>query len=656
MAQYTLKAGQYSATNLPPVGDLYNIGLSDGIRYYGYIFQNAGQQTAGMVEKTDVASKSALQNYGSSNLVDRDLVYYPRVSQGDFSGGGLQLVAIDPTRYFDSDLDISTPGYTKLRARWNRITKSPITPGTVFSIVTWQGDFWFSFAESNKQIYSANGGATAVLPILAAVMITDGNYLYYSDGTSIYRRNTSSVDTQIAAAVNGTFLNFWISLQGTNGYFLYYLSTSGLYKIDLTAAFPVAVGAQVLLPTGSNPITVVDLSPYQNGFALLSKDPQGAGSDVWYHDGTNFTRIVRVNGYVGTGICACLGDLYMTAYPVGKQTSPVLARIGSGSYSVVSTPGSPLPTAGQTALQPVASGNKVYWPLIAPSLTGVAGTNYLSVYDVISGATSHMPVFGTDDFATNTTNFPTGQVAVLGDSVGCAFVSSGTGVCQYQSTAFGSLTYQSSGWLVSSKVDFSTPGVAKRFRRIEIHHSPLTAGQSITVKAFVDLDPIAFTTTLAPNPTVATVTHSYSASESATAASLTTLVFGQDTVGKTLYYAVQLNAGTGNLSTPKLTYTAIEIGGTWTWEFDLDCSGRRRLLNQGAEDSQGVSGKDLAFLLRNAYENGTTLTLYLAQGVSYAVAIESLENKSVAYSNHQGQDRFRADEEWLSHVVLRQVA
>lgn len=660
MAQYSLAAGQWTATTLPAqIGNKYNVGVSDGTRYYGYVFQPNVQQ-GGMIESSDVATKDALVNYGSPSLVDRDLVYYPRFSQGDFSGGGRQLIAINPTQYYDADLDISTPGYVTLRPRWNRVTKTGITAGTVFSVVAWQNDFWFSFAEANKQIYNANGGATVTLAILAATMTTDGQYLYYTDGTNIYRRSTGGTETQIASAVNGTLINFWVVQQGTNGYFLYYSSTSGLYKIDLTAGFPVAAGSQPLVPTGSNSISVVDICAYQNGIALLTNDPAGSGFNVWYSDGANLTDIVRVNGYHSTGICACLGDLYVSAYPVGKNTSPVLAKVATGTFAFVSEPGSVLPAANQTCLQPVASGQKVYWPLLAPSITGISTTNYISVYDVVTGAVSHMPIDGTDDFATNTTNFTTGQVAVLGDAVGCVFVSGTSGVCQYQATAFGTITYQSSGWIVSSQIDFATPGIAKRFRRIELHHSPLAAGESIKVNAYVDEDPIAFTTALTPNPSGATVTHSYNAAESSTVASVTALTFGADTVGKTLYLAVQLNAGTSNLTTPKLRYYSAEVGGVWVWNFSFDNTSQRRCLD-GSIDAQAVTGKDLDYLYRNAYENGTTLTLYLvndasAAVVSYSVNLEKRQSRSPSYLNHQvEQSTVRADEEWITQVVLRQI-
>ena len=131
------------------------------------------------------------------------------------------------------------------------------------------------------------------------------------------------------------------------------------------------------------------------------------------------------------------------------------------------------------------------------------------------------------------------------------------------------------------------------------------------------------------------------------------MTFGASTVGRTLYYALTLT-GPGT-STPQIQYVAVEVGGTWTWEFTFDCSSQRRLLNQGGLDIQGVTGKDLYWLLRNAYENGSPLTLYLAETVSYMAQIESVDVISQSYTDHL-ESPVKADQEWQVHVIFNQVA
>lgn len=683
MAQYGLRAGNWTATTLPAqIGTLYNVGVSDATRFYGYLFQNQGQQSTGMVERSDIAARDAMINYGSPNLVDRDLVYIPRVSQGDFSGGTGQLIALDASKCFDSDLDLRVPGFATLRPQWIRYTKAGLTIGGDWQVIAMlngasQMDFWWTMGESNGNFYSVRHADTVVITAAAVIGLdTDGRDIYVGYAASL-SQYTLAGNSSVSATLNGTANAWWIINQGTNGLFAYYrVGSNSLYKIDLTQAWPVAAANQPQVPTNQNANatqqSIQDIVPYQNGIAIQTIDTRGTGTDIWYHDGANMVRIVRINSYIGRGMCVCLGELYVSLASFNMINSPILARVSTGSFQIVASPGLPFPTATQSALQPVASGRYVYWPILTPSLNGIGGTTggYVVQYDTLTGAQSHLPTFDANDMGTSTkvTSSSIRAIATIGDSVGMAFPNSTTGTLQYQNPFTTTVTYQTGGWLVSSHYDFATPGVSKRFRRIDVHHAPLKAGESIVVKAFVDQDPDLFTPSLAPNPSGATVTHSFSGGESATVGSLTTLTFGADTVGRTLFYAVQLNAGSSNLTTPRLTYVAIEVGGTWTWEFHFDCSSIRRLLNQGGPDQQGVDGKDLYYLFRNAYENGLLLTLYLVDSVdakgatsvvSYSVAVEKIEGDNIAYSNHPGttgQQAVRADQEWLTTVVLRQVA
>ena len=116
---------------------------------------------------------------------------------------------------------------------------------------------------------------------------------------------------------------------------------------------------------------------------------------------------------------------------------------------------------------------------------------------------------------------------------------------------------------------------------------------------------------------------------------------------------LKLTAGSGQLTTPRVSYVTIEIGGTWAFEVNLACTSKRLTLT-GEVDSQGVMAKDLAYLLMLAYENGSLLTLYHRNGASYTVAIETLEawNPSPLASQEQ-QVR---DEEYIVKAVMRQVA
>lgn len=636
------------------VGARYHCGLSDGTRYYGYMFEPVTQDKSGGFHwKTDTTTKEALTSYSSGQLIDRDLSFFPRITDGDFSGGGYQEVWIDPKRYFDSDLDPRTPGYLQLRSQWARVSKAGLTVGTSFECVTFKGDFWFTFGEANGHVYSANGGATTV-PVAGAIisLMTDGTRLYAGTSTQLYRTLDGITWTPVTAAINGTADEWWVIEQGTNGFFAYYSNyvNSTLYKVDLTMGFPIAAVAQPQVPTGANSLAIIDLCEYQTSIAILSTDFQGNGNgfDVWYHDGTNLTRIVRVDGYSATGICNSLGSLYVGAYAMTKNTSPILAKIDSGTFEIVARPGSPFPLANQSCGQPQASSQYVYWPVFVPSISGISGApGVILQYDVLTGALSHLPNMDTTDFTTvPALNIRT--IAMLGDAVAGCYVNGTTGVLQYQTHAFGLLNYMAAGWLVSSHIDFATPGIQKRFRRIEVHHSPLNVGEVIQIQAYVDQDPLQFTTALAPVPATATATNNL------VGTSLTALTFGADTIGKTLYFALKISeTETPPNTTPRVAYISIEVGGTWVADINLACTSRRQNLGQEF-DTQGATAADLAYLLYLAQENGSLLTFYHPNGQTYTMAIESLDGWNP--SPLQTQVDRPQDEEYVVHAILRQLA
>ena len=659
-------------------GTLYHVVIGDGTRTYGYMLQNHGGQSdkSALNESTDINSRDQLIQFSSPSLIDQHLVNYPRVSQGDFSGGSLQVVLLDATKFFDSDLDINTPGYLQLRPSLNRTTKTIASPSAYTQVIAWNGDIWFSYGESSGNIYSLVG-ATTLGSSLGAVrgLDTDGVNLWIGGSAGLNYSQNGTTTNVAASALNGTAAKWWVLNQGTFGRFVYYSVSGGgtvlLYKFSTDPnvnAFPVAAGSQPQVPTADNVGNVIDLVAYQNGIALLTSDVVSAnGFDVWFHDGANMTRIVRVEGYVARGMCNALGDLYVGAQSSTLKDSPILVKIASGSYEIVARPGHPGVYVNQYCGQPRSGAEFVYWP-VSLAQQGISTAPYVLVYNTITAAVGHLQNVDATDFGTQLQGADTAvhrNLVPYGPGATFAWqASSVSGVIQAQTNSIGTFKYAPSGWVAGSKFDFGTPGIPKRFRRVEAHHVPLNAGESMQLNAYLDLDPLAFTTSLTPVPSTATVTNSVVGS------AVTVLTVGntasQGNVGRSLVPAAKLTAGTNQATTPKIIYWAVEVGGTWIWDLDFDCSNIRRLINGAMDDSQGVTGKDLYFMLRNAYENGTPLTLSLASAAppggggapaatTYTVNIESMKAQAFGYVQKQGTP-VKADEEWLVHATLRQEA
>jgi hypothetical protein len=634
MAQYVLNT---SAFQPGQVGGLYHVGLSNGTTAYGYIFQPG----PGLKEETNVADKEKLIQYASPNLIDRDLAFYPRVTQGDFSGGGLQTVFLDPTKYFDSDLEVRTPGFLTLRPAWKRVQLTGTT-GT-YQCVAWNNDVWTCLGTAT--IYNSAGTGFAA-GITAKFVDTDGSALYVGDGAGTIQSFNGSTFTTVFTSA-GNFSGMWVINSGTSGRFLYVAAPVAAGGVETLSKFDMSAPSStpVSVPLGSMTEAIVDICGYQTGIAILTKDVAGGGnSTLWYHDGANLTRIVHVSQYVPSGICNCLGNLYVTAQSQGNYEAPLLLQVQAGTVGVVARFSSPVATVTSAGIgAPVVAGQYVYFALTNPQISYVTTTSYIGVYDTVSGAASHLPNLDAND-APQTTQ--PRQLAAIGRAAVFPMSTGGNATLQYQTNQnrlpAGS-TFQASGTHVFSRLDFGTPDIPKRFRRVSVVHAPLQAGESVQVTAYVDGDQFHVGQTPSivgtPNTTVGSTT--------------TVLNMGADTVGRTMYPVITI--GGNGTTTPDVIRVAVEIGGTWTWTLELDCTSKRRLLNGTNEDPQGANGKDLYFLIRNAYENGTTLTFYLASGLSYSATIESITASCPSYADHQGT-AVKADQEWLVHAVLKQVA
>lgn len=638
-------------------GTLYHVVLSDGTRSYGYMLQNWGGSSdkSALNESTDINSRDKLIQFSSPSLIDQHLVNYPRVSQGDFSGGLHQTVFLDATKSFDSDLELRIPGYLSLRPAWQRRQLASGVGAAVPQSVAWNGDVYTTFGGTTY--YDSHGNSFGGAGMAVKFLDTNGASLLMSDGVNTVKSTLDNSTFQTISTTTGVHSGIWSAALGTNGQRLYFANSILLSFLDLNASFPTS---PVAVATGTSQVSFQDIDAYQNGVAILTTDRTPAlGMDIWYHDGANMTRIVRINEYIAAGMCVCLGDLYITAQSVGSFEPPVLIKVSSGTFEVVARVGSPVANFTTASIgDPVSSGQYVYFALTSPQINNVSATSYIGVYDTITGAYSHLGNLDANDAPQAA--IPR-QIALSGRAVTFPMVLAGNGHLQMQTNSSRLGTsgspvplFAASGWVVGSKFDFGTPGIPKRFRRIEMHHVPLNAGESLTVNAYVDLDPLAWTPSLAPIPASATATNSTPGS------TVTVLTIGNTTtagnVGRSVVPAVKLTAGTNQQTTPKVIYIAIEVGGTWIWDFDLNCTNVRRLLDPGStEDPQGVTGKDLYYMLRNAYENGTPLTLSLAGGASYTVNIESLKTQAFGYNLKAGTP-VRADEEWLVHATLRQEA
>jgi hypothetical protein len=640
------------------IGTLYHLGLGTTTpgqaspdHLYGYMLV-ADQQLGRFLEKTDLHSKDQLTQYSSENLIDRDFVNTPRVTDGDFSGGALQQNFIDTHRFWDSDLDTRVPGYLQLRAGWARrqlLASGALTPQTVpYSDLGLNRDTITTFGGAS--IYNS-AGTTFTPGITAKVLDTDGEFLYVADGVNGLVRSASlapgGVWTTLSTTI-GTIKQMWAVNLGTTGRFLYYTTDNrSLNVFDLNTSTQ-----GIAVPLGGASMVIVDVVPYQARVAILTRDPTNQGFDVWYHDGLNLQHIIRVNQYIPSGMCALLGQLFITASATSLAEPPILARIGAGTFEIILRAGKPFASAGISGGisigAPYAGDQYVYFALTFPQLNGISVQPYIGVYDVLSGTYAHL---GNMDGTDAPQAVQPRQLAASGRAVVFPMVVAGVGYLQFQVNSgqlpiIANSTYVASGWMCTSRFDFNTPAIAKLMRRIIVHHSALPGGTSIQVNAYIDGDPMSFTTGLVPNPAGATVTNS-------TAGTTTTiLTFPVRTIAHSLFFAMKLTSdGTFHANSPTIFYASVEVSVPWTWEGWLDLTHKRRMLD-GDEDNQGCTVLDLYWLLHYAWENGQPMTVFHPNGTSYVAVIESLEFQAFNPVNISTPEH-PPGIEWWCHVLLR---
>lgn len=665
----TIPVPKIQVTPATAAGKVFNLllegtlAVDSQLRRYGYQLVPEGYgpgQVGGMEFDTDLADKQNLSSYGSPNVSDRDLVRTPRITQGDWSGGSLQVNATDFSRYWDSDLDISTPEYLRLRPQWKRIPIATPTGGTgAGCVIAPAGSALFLVAQQSDTVYRVNANGTfdsSSPPVSARDLDSDGEFVYImaNDGGSIYRALSSLVGgwTLVASNMQGAGSLMWLvklsSTPGLSGFYLYYVNAANqLWRIDLanSGAFPNPTHTQIAI-NGND--TVLDVAPYQNGIAILCKNgggtTGGAGSQfstiLHYNDGVSTTRLLQLDGYVSDGMCNLLGDLYLSLITQTSFSGALLAKVtAGGQYSVVVDPNPPgsVNATGTIARQPRSSGTRVYWP---------QGGQY-HVLETTTGAYSHYAAISPNDpsgaSAGNRTFYPAGKSIIA--PIQPAGTNTPVDLQVTQDTTLAGngtvVVYSPTGTLVSSLFDGGTPTIPKQFRRVNVWHKPLPTNTAIKCDVYVDSDPVAWTSGSTP---LATVTNSTVGSTKFT------VQLPSATMGLGLFYVLTLTTSDG-VSSPAVQRVSIELNPLWIVKFKLDCTANIQTL-MGQPDPQGLRGVDRTFFLVNAWEDAIPLTMYDASGVVYTCEIEELVWWRKAPKN-VATELLRADTESWIELTLR---
>lgn len=683
-------------TDPKEVGKTYHlaIGSADGQWLYGYMLA----QGIPFKESTDVNRKAQLTQYSSPNLTDRDISDWPRITDGDFSGGRNQVTFVTASKYWDGNLDTQVAGYLRLNSGWSRravsngtsqiaamppfqygdrtvqITKGRPPSGTHVDRLYW------TYGEVGGTYYFLDPGG-AITPIatgLSAVkaLFADESGVYLADDAGgFWHQDIGLGGPRPVWTTGGSAVeDFWIVDDGGSGYFAYVVRpqpSNDLTRIDLSqwtgvGVVPPAAVSQVAFGTLHH--LVADVVPYLGGIAILVNSP--AALEVWTDTGSGASRLVSLPGYYAYGLVNALGDLYVTANPMAGIGPAFIVHISGSTFELVERIGLPLAEVSQQILgAPTTTGSHVYFTVqtagsVLPPAGGLAGTTtgtrHIEVYDVVNGSLRALPDLDSIDWP----GLYPRQLQGVGLGVAFPMVPVGAStpltlqVTHNTGMAAGGADVYSRGpdFLVSSRIDGNTPALDKMVQEVMAEHAPLVAGQAITLGVVVDGDPTAYVD--GTTAFTASTTHMFDPTETAAQASRTEIQMPLNTMCRSLYFVVKL---TGPGSTSPLVYSvALEFTTSFVWEFTVDCTSVVTTLGGGEQrdDQQRLKGVERLALLRNIWLAGQPrkAVFYHPDGSGpWDVVMESMEFVADSPMAREVDIMHHGDLEGFATVKLRAV-
>ena len=331
---------QFTGVSPGMVGDTYDIAIgypdpvSNAVVMVGYVLTNQGQWQ----ESTNLQDEQHLVQIASPSSSDR-FARYPKVSQGDWSGGERQLIFIDPTKYYSStQLDCSRPGHLRNWGLYTTITSSTLSyKGRALSSDS-SNVYWLTTTPSIQYVASGGGAVTTTAITGAAVDIVRGSdHIYYATASGVWQFVLPSTKNQVsnevvAAGTNGP------GVMGTFNGSLYYVVTAASVSTVKAAAYPFP---------GAGAGTLVDTVPQMEGLiGTLSDSSQGllwatattpsTYTSFFTFDGVNPNFIGKLPGVAVIDSCEANGVVYVLCAaqnPIG-QWQPVIVQVSGSTISL----------------------------------------------------------------------------------------------------------------------------------------------------------------------------------------------------------------------------------------------------------------------------------------------------------------------------------
>lgn len=580
---------------LTDIGEKYDMALgfdpgTGQATMYGYMIA----ANAVWKESTQLQDTQKLIQAASAAATDRDFTYWPKVSQSDWSQGMRQLVFENEARFYESNgLDVTKPGYLTLQAAASLTSYTLTGTYNTLPLVSDGFNWYLGLSQSGHNLLIGNPSGIVAYNVAGGAEILD---MLFTPAGVVFG-TSANIYLVTSAGSASLVINEGISQQPRQSlaYFdenLYYITGNAIHSVNVT--------------TGGTASTLVSISAnnWEQNYTCLASVSSGlcyskgtfgggpgyAATIVYTNTGASNgeTRIFDIPGVVkqiweanGTAYIICqLDQLSSTAadYTLYTLTSSVVTGavstlLDDNRFSPADfLANNPSPTATCRG-QIDADGRSVYiaWP----------GMDQLRL-DLVSGGISSIAAPGTINGGggygigslcahrgLNVSGL--GMVHVIGHGT-----SATVNVCSQPATT---------GTMITSYYDFTTPTLVKNFRGFEIElFSPLPQGASISVGFGLDAS-----TTFTPMAT--TVTQP----------TVISCIFPTGTKASRIRYQITLTAnGTGQAPIVTSWSTKASLGRVW--KTTLSCK-RNQLLRNDQNDDQKAQPQDLIANIYLAYQN-----------------------------------------------------
>jgi hypothetical protein len=488
------------------IGPTYSVGIGydagDGtVSMYGYNLTPGSDFT----ESTDLQDESHIVTISSPNSTDR-YSRYPKASQGDWEGGGGQLIFTQANQFYQSDgWETAVAGLLLPANSGNTISTAIGTPSTTPSWpATTDGSKWVMGHYDSGASKNAFLGSTGT-PLGAAVSIGNANNpeiynllrtpdgIFAATSAGIYLVNTATPNSStlwtadVVQNQNYSSMAYFSATSGASGGVgtLYYILASD-GNIYAKGAAGAGAGTITITHPGMEQPFVAICDTAAGLFFATGSSEQGAVDPsyeaiLYTFNGTlPANRVDSINGYIKAAV---------TLNNVTYILAVLDQAAGGGNFTLFSLSGSAITVVADTRYNaPDFQENTVILPLskfFKPGLQedgrylyiGWQGTHGLR-YDPVLNAWSYVgapaPLDTNQDSRVILNTAASGIVDVYGNKTKNVF----------QAYAFNGAP--TTGTFETSYFDFGTPTINKVFSSIAIEMTAVQVAESLTVNFKTD--------------------------------------------------------------------------------------------------------------------------------------------------------------------------